>query len=55
MTASKPAYMGDRKIVGLAGTSHKDRQRTGQQLSWGPRGLGSPTPITGARYEEFKF
>ena len=49
--ASEPAYMGARKIVGLAGTSHKARQGTGQQLSWGPRGLGSPTSIIGVRYE----
>jgi hypothetical protein len=55
MTASEPAYMGARKIVGLAGTSHKDRQGTGQQLSWGLGGPSSPTPITGARYEKFKF
>jgi len=39
--ASEPAYMGARKIVGLAGTSHKDRQGTGQQLGLGPEGSGS--------------
>jgi hypothetical protein len=35
--------MGARKIVGLAGTSHKDRQGTGRQLSWGLMRISSPT------------
>jgi hypothetical protein len=37
--------MGARKIVGLAGTIQKDRQGTGQQLSWGLMRISSPTPI----------
>jgi hypothetical protein len=46
-TASKPAYMGARKIVGLAGTIHKDRQWTGQQLSEGLTGVSSLTITKG--------
>jgi len=47
--------MGARKIVGLAGTTPKDRQGTGQQLSWGLMRISSPTPIPGASDDEFKF